>query len=459
MPSRVLIVDDEKNMREFLKDLLEFEGFTVDAAVDGEDAIAAVVYNPPDLMVLDLRLPRMQGLEVLRHLREKGEKFPVIVITAHGDINTAVDALKAGAADFIVKPFDTARMLAAVRSGLEAGGLLAEAGLSRPGSPGRMPEMVGHSRGMAGVFDFVEKVAATDATVLIRGESGTGKELVARAIHMRSNRQAGPMIALNCAALPDTLFESELFGYERGAFTGAHSKKAGKIELAEQGTLFLDEVGDLSPSAQAKLLRVLEAREFSPLGSAKVLPADIRVIAATNRDLEAMLVSGAFREDLFFRLNVVPVYLPPLRERRDDIPALAEHFLAKCNRRHKRECALSALEVARLETHSWPGNIRELEHVIEKFVLLGELPLPEAPLTARLEKSVVDAFPGAPAGDGQETRPLREAMKEAERAIIIRALQAAGGSRKAAAQALDISYKTLFNKINDLDIKFRSEIE
>ncbi len=456
MTRKILIVDDEKNMREFLKDLFELEGYEARGAADGETALADAGKEPPDLMILDLRLPGIQGMEVLRRLRAGGAAFPIIIITAHGDVAAAVDAVKAGAADFIVKPFDNGRVVAAVKQALEAEGFVAEAGLSRPVLDNRKipgaPEIIGHSPEILGVFETIEKVAATHATVLIRGESGTGKELVAQALHMRSTRRDGPMICLNCAALPETLLESELFGYERGAFTGAHRRKSGKMDLADGGTLFLDEVGDLSASAQAKLLRVLEEREFCPLGGDRSKKVDIRIIAATNRDLESMSRSGSFRDDLFFRLNVVPLYLPPLRERTQDIAALASHFLAKYKKRHGREdAALADKDVARMSAYSWPGNIRELEHAIEKFVILGDLPIPEA--------SGAPLPLGAARGGEGPVGPLKDAVKAAEREIIIRALRRAGGNKSQAARDLKISYKTLFNKISEHGIEIKSEIE
>lgn len=453
---KIMVVDDEKNMRELLTDLLELEGFSAEAAADGETALEKVKKSPPDLMVLDLRLPGIQGMEVLKKVRAS-HPFPVVIITAHGDLDTAVEALKNGASDFILKPFDNHKLMASVRQALETRGMVSAAGLSRPELKGDAPHMVGKSPEIRDVFGLIEKVAGTEATVLIQGESGTGKELVARSIHLNSSRRDGPMMCLNCAALPETLLESELFGYERGAFTGAHGRRSGKIELAHGGTLFLDEVGDLSPSAQAKLLRVLEEKEFTPLGGTQAKKADIRVIAATNRDLESMSRSGTFREDLFYRLNVVPVYLPPLRDRSGDIPILAGHFLEKCSRRHGKEGAsLSSAHVDRMLAYPWPGNIRELEHAIEKFVILGELPIPEA-----------DGSPGKKGMKGEKggkaagsvVMNLKEELMEAEREIIVRALREAHGNKTAAAKLLGVSYKTLFNKIGRLGITFRTDIE
>jgi DNA-binding NtrC family response regulator len=459
MTYKIMVVDDEKNMRELLCDLLEMEGFRAEAAADGESALAMARDRAPDLMVLDLRLPGIQGMQVLRMLREEGAGFPVVIITAHGDINTAVEALKAGAADFIVKPFDNERLLASIRQALEAQGVVAQAGMSRPRLIGGV-EIVGESREILDVFEMIDKIARTAATVLIRGESGTGKELIAQAVHLKSDRKDAPMVSLNCAALPETLLESELFGYERGAFTGAHQKKAGRIELAHGGTLFLDEVGDLSLSAQAKLLRVLDEKEFSPLGSERTIRVDIRVIAATNRDLEAMVKAGSFREDLFFRLNVVPVYLPPLRERKEDIAALAKHFLDKYAKRHaKQGLELDEETMARLSAYPWPGNIRELEHAIEKYVILGELPIPEVKDTDYKPVPLAEREEEAAGQTGVGVGPLKKAMKAAEREVIIRTLKHTGGAKKAAADILKVSYKTLFNKIHEHGIEIKAEIK
>lgn len=455
MAHKILVVDDEKNMRELLKDLLEMEGFSAVTAADGETALGMVKDESPDVMVLDLRLPGIQGMEVLKTLRSGGNKLPVIIITAHGDINTAVDALKAGAADFIVKPFDNAQIVAAIRQALEAQRVVAEAGLSRPRITGELPEMVGKSREIEDVFELIEKIAGTTATVLISGESGTGKELVARAIHLKSDRRDGPMICINCAALPETLLESELFGYERGAFTGAHNKKAGKVELADHGTLFLDEVADLSMSAQAKLLRVLEEKEFSPLGSTRSVKVDIRIVAATNHNVENMVEAGTFRKDLFFRLNVVPVFLPPLRERKNDVPILCQHFLSKFRRRHnKPEAELDQKAMEGLCSHSWPGNVRELEHAIEKFVILDELPIPQITGVPASTKSARNKQ-GKPTLKGS----LKESLKCSEREIIIDTLRQTQGNKMQAAKLLKVSYKTLFNKIHEHGIEFNTKIE
>jgi transcriptional regulator with GAF, ATPase, and Fis domain len=317
--------------------------------------------------------------------------------------------------------------------------------------------MVGESRGLREVHVTIDKIAATNAVVLIEGESGTGKELVARAIHLKSRRAHGPLVTLNCAAFPEALFESELFGHERGAFTGAYARRPGKLEEASGGTLFLDEVGDLSPASQAKLLRVLEQARFSPLGSNREIRADLRIIAASNRDLAAMVRAGAFREDLLFRLNVVAIRLPPLRERKEDIIVLAHHFLFAFAKRYNRKATLPEdLQIA-LSEYPWPGNIRELKHAMEKYVLLGEAALagiihPPAPAGAP-----ADPPPTGPAA--ARGGALRESLEEAEREIILQALRDAGGNKTEAARALGVSYKTLFNKINRHRIKIRSEIE
>ena len=461
MSRKILIVDDEKNMRELLKDLFELEGFLSDAVKDGEEALSYVENSTPDLMVLDLRLPGIQGMEVLKILNKKGREFPVLIITAHGDINTAVDALKNGAADFIVKPFDNSHLITSIKKALETSGFVKEAGLSSPLLQGSTPEIIGDSEEIKDVCSLIRKIAGTTATVFINGESGTGKELVARAIHMNSERNDGPMISVNCAALPDALLESELFGYERGAFTGAHSKKTGKIELADGGTLFLDEVGDLSLSAQAKLLRVLEEKVVTPLGSDKSKKVDIRIISATNKDLPEKVKNEEFREDLFFRLNVVPVLLPALRQRKKDIKKLAIHFFGKyCKKYNIDDISLDNECLKRFEEYVWPGNIRELEHVIEKYVVLREIPIPNDTYNKKtantekntLEKNVFNIQ------NTSEIIPLKKALKIAERQIILNTLRTNSGNKKLTADALGISYKTLFNKIHEHKIRTKKNI-
>jgi len=440
---RMLVVDDEKNMRELLSDVFNGEGYDVVACVDGASALAAGQTQLFDVILLDLRLPDMPGLQVLKELRRRQVATSVLVITAFGTIDTAVNAMQQGACDFLVKPFDDLdRVKSAVAKAQEARSLISIASRSRP-TVGRdaMRRIVGDSPKLTEVMEIVEKVARSNATVLIRGESGTGKELVAQAIHYNSARRDHAFVPMNCASLPETLLESELFGHERGSFTGAYSRKTGRLEVAHEGTLFLDEVGDMSPAMQAKLLRVLEQMRFTRVGGTEPVDVDVRTIAATNQDMEKAVAEGKFREDLYYRLNVIPISLPPLRERKDDVRTLVDYFI-------ERHCRANALEPIRfseetmqlLVDYDWPGNIRELQNSVEKGVVLGEQYL-------FMGRQRVGA-----AGPPAKAVSLREATDEAQRRAILRALQETRGNKAEAAKLLGIGYKTLFNKLNELGI-------
>ncbi|MFE8600882.1 sigma-54-dependent transcriptional regulator [Archangium violaceum] len=458
----VALVEDEHNLRELYQDVLGARGLKV---VPLDSVAAAEAYlsrHAPDLLLLDVKLGDGDGLVLLDRLRKQGLRTPVIVMTAFGTVERAVQALRAGAADFLVKPFPNERLVSSVEAALEAGRRLVELELAAPtlapdSDTGRA--LIGADGGLRDVAALLPRVAASDATVLVRGESGTGKELVARAIHAASPRLDGPFVSVNCAALPASLLESELFGFERGAFTGAHSRRKGLIEAAEGGTLFLDEIGDMSLEAQARLLRVLQEREITRIGGREAVKVDLRVISATHRDLDAMASSGQFRADLLYRLAVIPIHLPPLRERTRDIPGLIEHFLEK----HARSKGLTpprpdAESTRRALTYPWPGNVRELENFVERAVVLGHFD-PESlrpPLAPRGAPGPVAA--PAPAevtavGDGPTVQTLREAVASAERAAVIAALQAAKGQKTTAARLLGVSYKTLFNKIHEHGIR------
>ena len=443
---RILVVDDEANMVELLTDVLESEGYQVQSAGDGNGCLAKLEAGSYDVILLDLKLPDLDGTAVLSRIRDRGLTTPVIMITAHGTISIAVDAMRLGAFDFVVKPFDIERIKSAVSKAIAAAELVNVASFSKPTfeAPKAPPgsEIVGSSDEVRGVMDLVAKVADAEATVIIRGETGTGKELVAQAIHYNGRRREGPFVALNCAALPDSLLESEMFGFERGAFTGAYSKKIGRVEMASGGTLFLDEVGDMSPAMQAKLLRVLQAKKITRVGGTQPVDVDVRIISATNRDLEEAVQAGTFREDLYYRINVIPIFLPPLRERSPDVPALVTYFIekyARLNHQDPFEPQRETLDC--LMQYSWPGNIRELENVVEKGVVLGEEMM--TPLECGLSGDE---------GQGCAVLTLRAASDRAQREAIISALRHTGGNKTEAAKVLGISYKTLFNKISELAI-------
>jgi len=373
---RILLVEDKESLRAVLKKTLESEGFGVDEASDGRAAVDRIRRDRFAMVLTDLRLPRADGHEVLKAAQDADPEMPVILMTAFGTIRDAVSAMKAGAYDYLEKPVDTDHLLALIRRALDHGNLLRENTLlkERFSQELDVPEILGDSPALKGALDQVRRVAPTDATVLLLGESGTGKELFARAVHHLSGRKAHSFFPINCAAIPENLLESELFGYEKGAFTGASGTKRGKFEIADKGTLFLDEIGDLSLGLQGKVLRVIEQRQFERVGGTETRSVDIRLVAATNKDLKALAVQGTFRQDLFFRLSVFPITVPPLRDRLQDVPILARHFVKKFAAEQKRRGAITLTpETLRaLAAYSWPGNIRELENTIERALILGE---------------------------------------------------------------------------------------
>jgi len=462
----VVIVEDEHNLRELYVDVLSARGLSVTALDSVAAAERHLAAHAPDLLLLDVKLKDGDGLMLLDGLRGKGLRVPVIVMTAFGTVERAVQALRAGAADFLVKPFPNERLVSAVEAALEAGRRLVElefsaASLGPGAEAGRA--LVGAEGGLRDVAALLPRVAASDATVLVRGESGTGKELVARALHDASPRRDGPFLSVNCAALPPSLLESELFGFERGAFTGAHARRKGLVEAAEGGTLFLDEIGDMSLEAQARLLRVLQEREITRIGGRDAVKVDVRVIAATHRELDAMAAAGTFRADLLYRLAVIPLRLPPLRERREDIPGLLEHFLEKhAAKKGQRAPRPDAETLRRAASYPWPGNVRELENFVERAVVLGRFdpeslkapePVKAGPVAPAVEVTEPEPEP-VTAPEGQATvQTLKEAVAQAERAAVIAALKAAKGQKTTAARLLGVSYKTLFNKIHEHDIR------
>ena len=436
--ARVLVVDDDAGVRYTLREILESEGLEVGEAADGEEALHRFEAAPCPLVIADLRMPRMDGMELLRRLSGRAPAPRVVVITAHGSERQAVEAMKAGAYDYFRKPFETEELLSAVRRAVEAVRLLAE-NERLSGELALSRTMVYASRAMSQLGQLVARVAPRDVTVLITGESGTGKELVAEAIVRASRRADRPFVRFNCAALVPDLAEAELFGHARGAFTGAVRARPGLFGEADGGTILLDEVGELAPAAQAKLLRVLQEGEVRPVGEERARTVDVRVLAATHRDLEERVARGAFREDLYWRLAVVRLEVPPLRQRPEDVPVLARHFLARFADRF----GVAPLHVPdglmeRLLAHHWPGNVRELEHALETLVALsagGELDL--------------SLLPGRdlPAAEGASATHLRPRLEAYERGLLVEALRAAGGNRSQAARRLGISRVTLHDKL------------
>ncbi|MDX1764232.1 MAG: sigma-54 dependent transcriptional regulator, partial [bacterium] len=370
----ILIIDDEVEICNYLKTLISQFGYAAETATSGADGLALCKQIKPDLVILDVVMPGMDGLEVLKEIQSLDSETAVIMLSGHRQTSTVVGAMRLGAADFINKPFDPDELEITISKVLEKRALITEVQRLKKQVSGQNggQMLFGNSEKMGAIREVIDQVADTDITVLIRGESGTGKGLVARFIYMNSSRRDQHFVKVNCAALPDELLESELFGYERGAFTGAHKKKPGKFEYANKGTIFLDEIGEINPALQAKLLQVLQDGEFSPLGSERDVQVDSRVIAATNRDLETEVACGAFREDLYFRLNVVSITVPPLRERMDEIPILTEHFMEKYNRKYNKNFGSITRETMdRFMAYNWPGNVRELENMIKRVVVLG----------------------------------------------------------------------------------------
>ncbi|HDH06484.1 MAG TPA: sigma-54-dependent Fis family transcriptional regulator [Nitrospirae bacterium] len=453
---KILIVEDKESMARMLKETLETEGYKVVIAKDGAEGIKKVRESNVDLVLTDLKLPGKNGLEVLKASKDENPLTPVIVMTAYGSIETAVNAMKLGAYDFITKPLDTDYLQILIKRSLKNQRLITENLLLKDAlshSVG-MPNIIGKSRGMLEVAENIRKVAPAKTTVLILGESGTGKELFARAIHDLSPRKDHPFVPINCAAIPGELLESELFGHEKGAFTGAGERKLGKLELADRGTVFLDEIGELDIALQAKLLRTLQEGEIDRVGGTKCIKVDIRILAASNRNLEAAVADNAFREDLYYRLSVFPIMIPPLRQRKDDIPALVEHFISKysaeMNITHK-DIAPDAIEI--LKNYSWKGNVRELENVIERALILCDGNV----ITKKDFRLASAGYPGGtswePALDGTLDEVAKAALKVAESRRIKRALEDTHGNKTKAAEILKVSYKTLLTKIKDYKIE------
>jgi two-component system, NtrC family, response regulator AtoC len=444
--TRVLIVDDDPASRRLLEVRLRPLECDVATAANGEQALTAIRKDVPDLVLLDLEMPKMGGIEVLRTLRKEGINVPVIVITAHGSIETAVEAMKEGAYDFITKPVDANHFDIVVRKLLEREGLKRELELFSEDADKRYRLAIGKSAKMKEAVETARKVAASKATVLLLGESGTGKEIFARAIHNWSERKSQPFVAINCVGLSKELLESELFGHEKGSFTGADQLKKGKMELANGGTVFLDEIGDVSQELQTKLLRFLQEREFDRVGGVRPIHVDVRIVAATNRDLDAAVKESRFREDLYHRLNVVPIKLPPLRERTDDIPTLAHHFLERYAKEVKKTFSqVSGETLAKLCAYDWPGNVRELGNVIERAVVLSQGPeIAPHDLPARIVAARSESL--------SEGTSYRDAMDAYRRQLVMRALAQTQGNRAAAARALGLHEKYFLRLLKSLRI-------
>jgi two-component system, NtrC family, nitrogen regulation response regulator NtrX len=451
-PAQVLLVDDEANIRRMLGALLRDEGFTVAEAPNGNTALLQIDQVDPDVVLLDLLMPPgPDGLETLARLRERGRSTPVIMMSGKAQLTDAVRAVKLGAFQFLEKPLAPEAVLVTVRAALELNRARAEnralhAELARRGT------LVGESPAIRRVRELVDRVAPTEARVLITGESGTGKELVAAAVHHASRRAPRAFVTVNCAAIPRDLVESEMFGHERGAFTGATERRMGRFELAHGGTLFLDEIGDLSAEAQAKLLRTLETGELQRIGAEGTVRVDVRVISATNRRLEDEVAAGHFREDLFFRLNVFPIHLPPLRERLDDLPALVAHLAERMRPRHPATFTPAALEA--LAGYGWPGNVRELANLVERLGILSG-PTVDVPAVRQVLRGGL-ATAGAPTAGG---RPLSEALDEYERALIASALSQAEGNVAEAARVLQTDRANLYRRMRRLGVEKSADVE
>jgi two-component system nitrogen regulation response regulator NtrX len=450
MKPKVLVIDDDAAVRDSLRLILEYEHFAFVGASSGPEGVALAARESPDVVLMDIRMPGMSGFEALAELRRADATLPVAIISGHGGPGYGMQAKELGAFAFIEKPPASDVVIRVVRTGLELRDLRRENRELRRSVEGRY-EIVGHSAALRDVLGIVERAAPTNASVLLRGESGVGKELVARAIHQRSPRAGQRFIQVNCAAIPEELIESELFGHERGAFTGATEKQVGKFEQADKGTIFLDEVGDMSPKTQAKVLRVLQEQEVERLGSARTIKVDVRVVAATNKDLEEAIANGEFREDLYFRLNVIPIVVPPLRERAEDIPRLVEHFAQRAFEEHNlRPQTFEPAVVDALRRHPWRGNIRELRNTVERMLIM-----------AAGERVTVADLPAEVRGEGgaalasaasANTGTLRAFKETSERAFLLERLRALNWNISKTAEALDTPRSNLYKKIEQYRI-------
>jgi len=448
--ARILVVDDEARMADLIKRELEDHDHTVASSGDGPAALELMEKNDFDLVITDLRMPGMDGLELLQQARQRFPQTEIVLMTAYASAQTAVEAMKEGAYDYLTKPFEMDELLIMVERIGERQRLALENTQLREEIAGAQVNILGDSPAMRQTLDLVEKVAGQDTTVLIQGESGTGKELIARAIHAASTRSHASLVVVNCAAIPENLIESELFGHERGAFTGADRRRLGRFELADGGTIFLDEVAELAPQAQVKLLRVLQERSLERLGGSETIHVDVRVIAATNQDLEDLVAGGQFREDLYYRLNVFPINLPPLRERRDDVPLLAGYFTG----RQQKGNTLTPQAEEVLSSYSWPGNVRELENVIERACILAG---PRGAITTQFLSNLVDRIGKTELASGETAIIIPDGgvdMEELEKQHILGALEKASGNKTEAARLLHMTRRRLYSRMAHHDIDY-----
>lgn len=451
----ILVIEDKESMTKMLRDALEAEGYNVISAQDGLQGINQIKGNRIDLILTDLKLPGKDGIDILKAAKEENQLMPVIVMTAYGSVETAVTAMKEGAFDFITKPFDIDHLLMLIKRALETQRVLTENILLKEEFASKLglPRIIGKSGKITEVAQLVQRVAPTKTTVLLLGESGTGKELFARGIHNLSPRRNYPFVPINCAAIPKELLESELFGHEKGSFTGADAKKFGKFELADGGTIFLDEVGDMDFILQSKLLRAIEESEIERVGGVKTIKVDVRIIAASNKDLEKAVEDKSFREDLYYRLNVFPIKIPPLKERKEDIPLLVEYFINKyCLelKTNQKDISKDALNI--LMNYHWKGNVRELENTIERAIILcdGDIITPEH--IGLTQRSAADST-GKLLSEGSLEDVAKRALKIAETQRIVEALRKTRGNKSKAAEILRVSYKTLLTKIKEYGIE------
>ena len=449
----ILIIDDDPELLGVLSEFLSKEGYTILTAEDGKTAIEIIKNNHPDLILLDIGMPDINGIDLLGRIKILSKRIAVVMLSAHGDTNTIVSAIRAGADDFITKPYDNENIKTTIKRTIERKALSSESGSLKKKlkSKDELVNFIGDSNQILNIKKMIEQVANTELTILVRGESGTGKELVTRGIHCLSNRRDKPFIKVNCATLPENLLESELFGYERGAFTGAQRAKPGRFEFANEGTIFLDEIGEMPPSLQAKLLQVLEEKEFNRLGGKKSVKVDVRIIVATNRDLEEGIRNGSFREDLFYRLNEVTIFLPPLREHKEDIYLLVDFFLKKYTELYGKDVtSISSTTIGLFMNYDWPGNIRELENLIKKIIVLGN----EEVVYTVIPHDVVE---GKVIYKNTKIIPLKEvsrlAIQKAEKATIKSVLAKTNWNRIQAAKLLQVSYRSLLSKIKEYQIR------